>query len=140
MMNPIFSKRLKALRTEFKKTQEDMSKLLNCQRSTYGEYERGRIMPPGDKLTTLADYFNVSVDYLLGNTNFTNHEEKHKTINTPDIIDVSSTMKLMLDRLKNNTTSMKFDGMELDNESRELLISSLENSLKMTEMIIKKDK
>ena len=40
-MNLIFHTRLKALRTEKKKTQEEMAKELQIKRSTYGEYERG---------------------------------------------------------------------------------------------------
>lgn len=140
MMNIIFAKRLKMLRTEAGKTQDDMSKLLGIQRSTYGEYERGRIMPSTDKLKALADFFNVSIDYLLGTTNFTTHEEKATTASNHDIIDVSSIIKLMLDQLNNGSTSIKFEGKELDDASRELLISSLDNTLKMTEMITKNKK
>lgn len=138
-MNTIFSKRLKALRTEKKMTQDDVAKILDIRRSTYGEYERGRIIPPTDKITALGDYFGVSVDYLLGNTNFTTHAEKNSISKATDIIDVSSTMKLMLDQLKDGSM-LKFDGKELDDESRELLISSIENSLKMATMISKNKK
>ena len=55
----VFSKRLKALRKDREKTQEDMSKLLNIQRSTYGEYERGKIMPPVEKIKILAHILNT---------------------------------------------------------------------------------
>ena len=139
-MNSLFSKRLKSLRKEIGKTQDEMSKALKIQRSTYGEYERGRIMPSTDRIKDLADFFGVSTDYLLGKTNFTTHEEKASTISATDVIDVSSIMKLMLDQLKNNNASLKFEGVELDDTSREMLISNIENSMKMAKMLIKNDK
>lgn len=137
-MTNLFPIRLKSLRKQVGKTQDDMSKALGIQRSTYGEYERGRIMPGTDKLKALADYFDVSIDYLLGTTNFTTHEEKASTINSTDVIDVSSVMNLMLDQLRNKNSSLKFEGVELDEASRDILISNIENSLKMTKMLIKK--
>ena len=139
-MNSLFSKRLKSLRKEIGKTQDEMSKALKIQRSTYGEYERGRIMPSTDRIKDLADFFGVSTDYLWGKTNFTTHEEKASTISATDVIDVSSIMKLMLDQLKNNNASLKFEGVELDDTSREMLISNIENSMKMAKMLIKNDK
>ena len=45
-----------------------MAGLLGVQRSTYGEYERGRIRPPAEKLFELADYFGVCMGYLSGSS------------------------------------------------------------------------
>ena len=139
-MTNLFPIRLKSLRKEIGKTQDEMSKALRIQRSTYGEYERGRIMPSTDRIKDLADYFGVSTDYLLGKTNFTTHEEKASTISSSDIIDVSSVMNLMLDQLKNKNASLKFEGIELNEAAREILISNIENSMKMAKMLIKNDK
>lgn len=50
------------------KTQEDVALFLNIKRQTYSAYERGISKPDPDTLSALADYFNVSVDYLLGRT------------------------------------------------------------------------
>ena len=61
-----FKKRLKALRKEKRKTQEDVAKFLKIQRATYSGYERGVIMPPYDKINALAKYFDVTVEYLMG--------------------------------------------------------------------------
>lgn len=65
-MNQTFCKRLKEMRKEAEKTQDEMANFLKVKRSTYGEYERGKITPPIDKLSRLAKYFDVSVDYLMG--------------------------------------------------------------------------
>ena len=132
-MNELFKVRLKALRKEHLKTQEDLSKILGIKRSTYAEYERGRINPPMPTVEALAKYFNVSIDYLLGKTNFTTHEEQKEAPN--DILDISKQLNLMLDNLHDNSAALTFDGEPLDSDSRELLISSLENSLKVAKKL-----
>lgn len=121
----ILSSKIKALRKQKKQTQQDIADLLGVRRSTYGEYERGKILPPMDKLKVLADHFNVSVDFLIGNEEETNEE-----------IDVSDNLQLALEHLKNDN-DLYFNGQPLDDESRELLISSIENGLKMAYLISK---
>ncbi len=60
--------RLKQLREEKGLTQEEFSKIIHVPRPTYANWEVDR-SDPGTKLASyLADYFNVSVDYLLGCT------------------------------------------------------------------------
>ena len=66
MKNLVFSERLRELRKSRGRTQQEIADLLNIRRSTYGEYERGVILPPTDKIQTLAKYFNVTVDWLIG--------------------------------------------------------------------------
>ena len=131
----MFSVRLKAMRKERKETQEDIARLLKVQRTTVGEYERGNIRPPMDKMKILADHFEVSVDYLMGNTNFQTAEERNEE--SPN--DVSKAMKKILEDLQKNQRAMMFDGEVLDDESRELLISSLEQSLRMGKIMQKRN-
>ena len=135
-MNTIFAKRLKTLRLEAKKTQQDLADVLGVRRSTYGEYERGKIMPPFDKIEKLATYFKVSVDWLVGNTNFKTYEEKYE-VNEEALPDISKDMKLILEQLQNEQKALMFDGKALDDESRELLKTSLENSIKMALLLSK---
>ena len=133
-MNEIFINRLKSLRKGERKTQDDMSKMLKIQRSTYGEYERGKITPPMDKITFLANYFGVSVDYLMGNTNLITPDEGEET---NEISDISVTIRKMIDELENDKNAVVFEGEKLDKATRELLISSLQNSIQ-TGRLIKK--
>lgn len=70
-MREILCERLKEQRLKNKKTQEEMAELLDISRANYGYYENGKNLPPIDKILILANYFGVSVDYLVGN-------EKHK--------------------------------------------------------------
>ena len=61
-----FSSRLKALRKSQKITQESLAKIIGVERSSVGKYEANNVIPSIDVLNRIADYFNVSVDYLLG--------------------------------------------------------------------------
>lgn len=122
----MFSVRLKAMRKDRKETQEDIARLLKVQRTTVGEYERGNIRPPMDKMKVLADHFEVSVDYLMGNTNFKTHEERQEK----DAMDVSKNLKIILEYLEDNRNALTFDGETLGEDSREVLISNIQNGLK----------
>lgn len=46
-----------------------MAELLNVSQNTYSQYETGKIEWTASSLVIIADYFNVSVDYLLDRTN-----------------------------------------------------------------------
>ena len=61
-----FNKVLKSLRTSQGITQDELAKTLKISRSTVGMYERGDREPDYEMLEIIADYFNVSFDYLLG--------------------------------------------------------------------------
>lgn len=135
----MFAQRLKNLRKEKKKTQQDIADFLEIRRSTYGEYERGRIMPPYEKIKRLSDHFNVSVDYLMGTTNFRTTNDKIDTIVKREITDVSKTLTHLIEELKDEDTIVKLDGIELDTESKSLLLSSIESSLKLGKIIKRKD-
>lgn len=67
-----FSNRLIELRTEKGLTQKDFGNRLNITRSTIASYEKENREPKYDILVTIADFFNVSIDYLLGHTNIRN--------------------------------------------------------------------
>ena len=61
-----FSKRLKLLRIERDLKQHDMALYLKLSDAGYRCYEQGRGFPDVSKLCALADFFNVSLDYLMG--------------------------------------------------------------------------
>lgn len=62
----IFSKRLRELRKEKGLTQADLASIFHKTRSTMGGYEAEDKEPDYDFLCTIAKYFHVSTDYLLG--------------------------------------------------------------------------
>lgn len=65
----MLASRLKALRSEYRKTQQELADMLGITRQGYAKYENGLGEPDNNTLTKLADYFDVSTDYLLGRTN-----------------------------------------------------------------------
>lgn len=127
----MFSQRLKRLRKEAKKTQADMADYMEINRSTYGEYERGVISPPIEKITLLADYFNVSVDYLIGHTQARMIEMKE------DPLDVLQQLTVILEYLKDDDSTLKFDGDPLKEYNRDFLVSQIQSSIKTASTINK---
>ena len=62
----MFSLRIKELRNEKKLKQSELAEILGCTPNHYQKIEYGRINVPATNLMILADYFNVTTDYLLG--------------------------------------------------------------------------
>lgn len=60
--------RLKKLRKEGKLTQKDIATFLNISQPAYQQFESGKKKINLETMEKLADYFNVSTDYLLGKT------------------------------------------------------------------------
>lgn len=57
---------IKELRKKKRMTQRDLAKAMKVSQQTVGAWETGRAIPGADTLSELADYFNVTTDYLLG--------------------------------------------------------------------------
>ena len=70
-----FGKILNNLRTEMDMRQEDLAKILGVHRASISKYEKNDRFPDPNILNEIADYFNVSVDYLLGRTKNRNQFE-----------------------------------------------------------------
>lgn len=62
-----FSKVLKKIRLNHNLTQAELAKQLGISRSSVGMYESGEREPDFETLETIADFFNVDMNYLLGN-------------------------------------------------------------------------
>ena len=60
--------RLKALRLAAGKTQQELADALRISRSAYALYETGRRQLNYEALVALADYYNITLDYLFGRT------------------------------------------------------------------------
>lgn len=65
----MIGKRMKLLRGN--RTQEDIAKMIGVSRARYSHYENGRSEPDLAMLQKLADFHNVSIDYLLGRSDST---------------------------------------------------------------------
>ena len=60
--------RIRDLREDKDLTQAEMGRILSCSQRIYSNYERGDVDIPTEILIKLADFHNISVDYLLNRT------------------------------------------------------------------------
>jgi transcriptional regulator with XRE-family HTH domain len=65
----LYFQRLKDLRTDKELSQVEIGKILNIQQNVYSRYELGIRTIPVDLLIILADFYDTSVDFILGRTN-----------------------------------------------------------------------
>ena len=65
-------RRIRDLREDKDLSQSDIAKLLHISQPTYSRYESGALDIPSQVLISLARFYNVSVDYLLGLKNSEN--------------------------------------------------------------------
>jgi transcriptional regulator with XRE-family HTH domain len=89
-----FYKRLKQLRKDTGKLQKEIAKDLGLARSTYVGYETGYREPDLETIKKIAEYYNCSIDYLLGMTNIKNNDEKKEYI-------------IAVEYMKNNKITLK---------------------------------
>lgn len=71
----MFAEKLKMLRREKNITQEEFAKALKVTKGAVAMWETDKRTPDVDMLKKIADYFHVSVDYLIGNKNESAIEE-----------------------------------------------------------------
>lgn len=61
-------RRIRDLREDADLTQREIAEILNCSQRVYSNYERGELDIPTEILIRLANFYNTSVDYILGRT------------------------------------------------------------------------
>lgn len=64
-----FPERLVDLRKSMGYTQTELAKKLHMSKGAIGNYESGKRFPRLEELESIADFFNVEIDYLIGRTN-----------------------------------------------------------------------
>ena len=76
-----FSERLKELRKQASLTQVELAGKIGIGQSSYADWERGKKKPTQDNLIKIAQVLNVSVDYLVGNS-----EEKSDDLDNIELL------------------------------------------------------
>ncbi len=64
----LLNERLKELRTKNNIQQKDLAEKMNVDTRTFRKYESGELTPKLKTIIALADYFDISLDYLVGRT------------------------------------------------------------------------
>lgn len=80
MYKEMFGKKLAKARERAGYTQEQIEKELKIKRSTLANYETGRNEPDLETIGTLADFYAVSVDWLLGTAGEKNYNDNKSAI------------------------------------------------------------
>lgn len=101
-----FANRLKELRTSNKLTQEDLANKINVGKSLISMYEKGNRKPSISNLEKLAVFFNVNLDYLVGNSDYTT-----KSDISPDYF---TTVEDAVDFLLNQKVTIAYIGMDIN--------------------------
>ena len=115
-----------------------VSKETGVSQSTLSDWKRGISTPKQDKLQKIADYFGISLTYLLTGNETEQKNEKPSELNARDERDIAKD----LDRIMNKLSAGKdgpasYDGQELDPEAAELFRDELEIALRRLKMINK---
>lgn len=133
--------RIKELCDQRKITIAELERKLDFSNSSIRKWNTAS--PSFDKMKKVADYFDVSTDYLIGETdhkNLAKEVQKYEQFDKLSNADVASSINFLLEQLGSENYALMFDGDELDDDTRDLLKSSLENSYKMAKMISNKNK
>ena len=76
----MFQQRIRDLREDRDLSQRELANYLQLHQTTYSDYELGRLNIPVPVLHKLADFYHVSVDYLLGRTDVKEPYPKSKKL------------------------------------------------------------
>ena len=64
-----YNNRLRFLRENEDKTQQEIANIIGTSQSYYAQYENGKRQIPFDRIIELAKYYNITIDYIAGLTN-----------------------------------------------------------------------
>lgn len=136
--------RLSELRNRKHLTQDQVAEALGIKRARYNAWENGISSPDNSMLVELAKYHKVSVDYLLGyqpEVGFVSQVKEdspsYNTLTPKEERDIAERLQTMMEELEGDA-SLAFMGEPMDDEDRELLRLSLENTLRMSKQLAKK--
>ena len=128
--NAVFSKRLRYYLSQNNMTQVELAKKLNVGTTSVYNWCNGIKTPRMDKVDAMCDLFKCSRSDLI--------EEKIPLLTEKDEKDIEKTLQDTLNQLESEQNGLMFSGQALDDETRERLKISLENSLRMAKITAKK--
>lgn len=128
MFVPDIGKRIKEKRIELGITQEDLaSKLGYKSKTTIAKIENGTNDITQSRVVDFANALNTTPAYLMG---WEEPESQSSTIlNKKDEKDIAKRLEQTLDQLESDQDGLMFSGEPLDDQTRELLKASLQNSI-----------
>lgn len=127
--------RIKELRKETGIKQIDLCKQLGISQGTLSGWENGKYEPDLTSITSMANIFDVSVDYLLGVSDVKGGKDE-TTLTPKDEKDIQKTLEQMVSDLNSGQDGPAFYGgnMELSEYDREVLTRSLDDILHLIKL------
>lgn len=114
----------------------DVVKATGITKSTFSDWKSGRSNPKQDKLQKIADYFGVTVDYLL--TGKDEPKEKAPELTSRDERDIAKDLNNIMEKLTSGEAGpASYDGEPLDPEAAALFKDELEIALRRLKLINK---
>ncbi|APM40587.1 helix-turn-helix domain-containing protein [Clostridium kluyveri] len=126
-----FGDRLKELRKKSNLTQQELANKFYLNKSSISRYENDTQLPEHNILEKIADYFNVSIDYLLGRTNIRNTENTYVTPKEHE--DIEEVVEELRERLL-NTENFKIEGKPATKEDIETILDSVKVGIEMAKI------
>ena len=162
--NKIIGLKIKELRSRRsvelgkKITQKDLANELGISRSYLGDIESGRTKPNDELLQSIASILNVDISELnieenyiteesesishnnesISHNNESSSDQYLPSLNNKDEKDIAKKLNETLEFLETSQDGLMFEGEILDDQTKELLRISLENSMKLAKQIAKK--
>ena len=125
--------RLKELRQKNGISQMNLANRIGVAQSTLSGWENGKFEIDNKNLFKLSNIFHCSIDYLLGRET----EPNSGKLSDRDEKDIQKRLKSALGELESTHSALMFDGEPLDDETRELLIASLERTIRQAKILAK---
>lgn len=126
--------RIKNIRKKQGLTQKQLAEKVHLTAQVISNIERSYTTASSDDLARIADVLNTTPNYLLGKEENSNN---YYELTNKDEKDIAERLQVMIKDLENNAHYSKENG-EMDDNTRELLIMSLENSLRIAKQEAKK--
>lgn len=147
-MTNTFGERLELLMNERQMNQVQLAEALEIKKQSINSYIRGKSRPELDALMRFADYFDCSVDFLLGREDFRSHERMKAydgmiEENFRESLDSMSfdRREYYLEAITQNTRSYRLtDGKPYSAEHFDLTVEAIEQITALTELIAKADR
>ena len=105
---------------------------VGLNRTSVMKWKNGAV-PSGATITKLAEYFGVSADYLLDNSDISPEMQKAPTLNKKDERDIAKTLGQLKETLENEEGLM-FDGNPMTDEAKESILAAMEVGLQMAKL------
>ncbi|MCW0120731.1 helix-turn-helix domain-containing protein [Bacillus subtilis] len=125
-----FGHKLKTLRKQRGLTQKELAEKLFLSQSSITRFEKDEILPTSETLSKIANYFDVSIDFLLDRP----QPSQKKNSN------LEKAFNEAIEELKDEETLLFMKNGDIDEETAELIKKALKNGVRFVNEMKRKDK